>query len=529
MRRPSSHHVRLLATALIGLIGLGMVVGSLVYLTGGWSTTSTDASPSATTESAATTAAPTTLPPATTSTSSTTSTSTTIPEPDALVAPSSFRKPWGNTVQGVLTFRGNPTRSYYGTGPVPRRQPERLWRYPDLRMCGTSTEYTETRTWCGTGWTGQPAVFEREGRTWLVFGAYDYKIHFVDALTGDEIIPPFETGDLAKGNVTIDPDGYPIVYAGSRDNKMRAIAFDGNVPRELWSEDANTADRVHNNDWDGAPLVVAGHLIAGSENSWFYGWKLDRGYDSTGQVTLAVDDVFRVKGWDDRLVEDLGSASPRRVSIESSVAISGDTAYFQTSGGLVQGWNLAPLRTGVGEVRRNFRFWTGDDGDASIVVDDEGFIYVGVEVDRNTPRAKEVGQLLKLDPRNPINPVVWAIDVNAGIDSGTWSTPIVLDDVVIWTTKPGGVRGVDRATGKALWEVRVGGLTLSSPLYVDGVLLQGDGNGRLHAWDLADPRVEPTELWTIRLPANIESTPVVWNGRIYVGTRDGYMYCYGLE
>ncbi|MCB0957706.1 MAG: PQQ-binding-like beta-propeller repeat protein [Ilumatobacter sp.] len=50
----------------------------------------------------------------------------------------------------------------------------------------------------------------------------------------------------------------------------------------------------------------------------------------------------------------------------------------------------------------------------------------------------------------------------------------------------------------------------------------------MHAYDLADPRVEPTEIWSLDLDGNIESTPVVWNGRIYVGTRGGYFYCIGL-
>jgi hypothetical protein len=285
---------------------------------------------------------------------------------------------------------------------------------------------------------------------------------------------------------------------------------------------------MHNNDWDAAPLVIDGHLLAGSENSWFYGWRLDRGYDSQGMVTFDAEQVFRVKAWDQRVIDDLGYSSPQRLSIESSLAVSGDTAYFQTSGGLVQGWDLSPLRTGEGEVRRTFRFWTGDDGDATIVVDDEGFLYVGVEVDRGTSRAEEVGQFMKLDPRKPMDPVVWSVQLNAGPDTGTWSTPVVLDDVVIVTTKPGGVRGFDRTTGDELWQVRVSGLTLSSPVLVDGVLLQGDGKGRLHAWDLSDPRREPVELWTLDLPSNIESTPVVWNGRIYVGSRDGYMYCFGL-
>ena len=116
----------------------------------------------------------------------------------------------------------------------------------------------------------------------------------------------------------------------------------------------------------------------------------------------------------------------------------------------------------------------------------------------------------------------------ARLASGTWATPVVLDEVVIWTTKPGRVLGIGRRTGRQLWSLRINGGTLSSPVVVDGVLLQGDGDGVLHAWDLSDPRVEPTELWRIDLPASIESTPVVWDGRIYTGSRDGHVYAFGV-
>ena len=77
-----------------------------------------------------------------------------MPAPTALVDPATFGQPWGDTVQGLLTFRGNPTRSYLGTGPVPRTRPALQWKYPrDLRMCGTSTENNTERTFCGIGWT----------------------------------------------------------------------------------------------------------------------------------------------------------------------------------------------------------------------------------------------------------------------------------------------------------------------------------------------------------------------------------------
>ena len=121
---------------------------------------------------------------------------------------------------------GNPTRTYYGKGPVPR-VPEKAWHFPrGDPMCSLSSIGGELREWCGTGWTGQPAVFERDGRTWVVVGAFSGSVHFLDADTGERLLPDFPTGDIIKGSVTIDPDGYPLVYVGSRDNKYRVVAFE---------------------------------------------------------------------------------------------------------------------------------------------------------------------------------------------------------------------------------------------------------------------------------------------------------------
>jgi len=459
----------------------------------------------------------------------TTSAAAFVARTDVLVDPTSFGQPYSQKVPGLLTFRGNPTRSYYGTGPMPRTQPQVLWKYGNngQPMCGESSEYGDVRTWCGTGWTGQPAVFEREGRTWVVFGAYDYKVHFVDAATGQDIIPPFASKDLSKGNVTIDPDGYPLVYAGSRDNYLRVIAFDGTAPRELYKLNGRTDDRMHNDDWDAAPLVLNDYLIEGGENSWFHGIKLNRGYAADGTVTVNPALTFRVPGWDQQLINDLGNKDPKRVSLEASVSVSGDTAYLDSSGGLVQGWDISSLRTGQGEVQRTFRYWTGDDSDSTIVPDDEGFLYVGVEVDRATSRGQKVGQMIKLDPRKPDDPVVWKYDLDFFVDDGVWTTPIISGDVTLWTTKPGYIYALDRYTGAFLWKLKVGGPALSSPALVDGVLIQGTGKGLVRAYDFSSPRTEPTELWSVQLDANIESTPAVWNGRIYVGTRAGRVHAIG--
>jgi outer membrane protein assembly factor BamB len=445
--------------------------------------------------------------------------------PTVLSDPAGFGMPWGSAVQGVLTFRGNPTRSYHGTGPVPV-DPAIRWSYPaSERMCSDSTEFGETRTWCGTGWTGQPAVFERDGRTWVVFGAYDARVHFVDGETGEAILPPLQTGDLAKGAITVDPDGYPLVYTGSRDNELRVIAIDRPEPTVLWSLDARDAGEGRwNDDWDAAPLVVEDHLVEGGENGRLHVIGLNRGYQADGLVTVDPRLTWSAPGWDDELLRALGD---HRVSMESSVMVLGDVAYVANSGGLVQGWDLSSLRTGIGEPTRVFRFWTGDDTDATIVGDDAGYLYVGVEVDRDLPRGDEVGQFVKLDPRRPEDAVVWSVDVDAGPGSGTWSTPAVVGDTVVWPTKPGVVHGLSRTTGDTRWTIRLPGPLLGSPTVVDGVLLLGDSAGVLHAFDLDPDGGPPTERWQITLGGTIESTAAVWKGAVYLGTRGGHVYAVG--
>ncbi len=429
----------------------------------------------------------------------------------------------GFSTPGLLTFRGSATRNYHGAGPVPR-DPKVLWSYPGRSggLCAESTVANETKVWCGSGWTGQPAVFERDGRTWVVFGAYDKAVHFVDYDTGEDILPPFPTGDIIKGSVTVDPDGLPLVYSGSRDNKLHVIAIDRATPTELWSLDAGAVSpTMWNDDWDGSPLVLGDYLYEGGENSQFHIVKLNRMAGADGLVRVDPELVFHTPGWDDELLAALNTRQ-NDVSIENSVAYADGVVYFANSGGLVQGWDVSGLAQGV-DPTRVFRFWTGDDVDASVVIDDEGFLYVGVENERGSARAAEVGQLLKLDPKRPEDPVVWSVKDPRGF----WTTPALHDDIVVAASDGGTVYGVDRETGEVRWTFALPPPTWQSAVIVDDTLIQGDCEGGLHAYDLSDTSTKPPALWSVQLEGCIESTPAVWKGRVFVGARGGRFYAIG--
>src|SRR5256714_10438673 len=296
------------------------------------------------------------------------SASASIPSTPPTTTPAPTPGPIDPAHPGLLTFRGNWTRTYDGQGPVPRK-PVIRWRYPTAgSLCASSHDIFGTRVWCGTGWTGQPNVVPMpDGTNEVRIGAYDDRYHFLDGSTGQPTRPDLVTGDLAKGSATSDPNGYPLYYAGSRDNVFRIVAMDRKAPTVLWSMNAdNVPHPVWNNDWDGAALIVGDYLLEGGENSWFYVVRLNRGYNAAGKVTVDPKIVMEVPGYDQQLLDTIGD---KDVSIENSVAYSDGVAYFANSGGLVQGWNISNILHGGTHYSRVFRFWDGDDTDASVVID----------------------------------------------------------------------------------------------------------------------------------------------------------------
>ena len=426
---------------------------------------------------------------------------------------------------GLLTFRGSPTRTFYGRGPVPA-DPQVAWRFPqegEPGLCRSSSVGGVTRGWCGTGWTGQPTLFRLDGRLWTIFGALDGAVHFLDAETGEPLLESFQTNDIIKGSVTVDPDGFPLVYSGSRDNIYRVISFDQGEPVELWGLDSESVSpRKWNNDWDGAGLVLDDWLFIGGENSQIHVVKLNRSFDEDGFATVDPELVFNAPGWDDELINAVGD----NVSIESSVAVSGDTLYFANSGGLVQGWDLASLRSGE-DPTRVFRYWVGDDVDATLVIDEQGMLYVASEFERGNERSRTLGQLIKLDPsKEGEDALVWSVQENQGLNTGIWGTPALHDGAVIFGSQGGQFRAVSAESGDDLWQIDGLGFHLwQSPVVVDDVLIMGDCFGTLRGYDVTNIKVEPPELWALRLDeACIESTPAVWEGTIVVGTRSGGVY-----
>lgn len=444
-------------------------------------------------------------------------------------------QPWGNTVEGLLTFRGNPTNTYYGQGPVPET-PEIKWTYPDTAMCSSSTDLGVTSTWCGNGWTGQPVIWERpDGITEMIFGAYDRRLHFVDADSGQPTRSPILTGDIIKGTPTIDPDGYPIVYFGSRDNFLRAVALDRTEPVVIWEVEAKVSEGRWNDDWDASPRIVNDYLFEGAENGLFHIFKLNRDHDDLGLVTVTPELKLKMPSYNEQLLNDIGSGYPA-VSVENSAAIFEGRVYFANSGGRVIGLDITDIENiDNDDPPIVFDYWVGDDVDASIVVDEEGMLYVSVEYERYLARAQELGQLIKLNPYQPDDPYVWGMysliqDTSTGAKGGMWATPALGQELIYTVTNKGDIIGVDRETGKEEWIYSLAPGSWSSPAIVDGSLIVASNDGLLRSFFIGTDERAPILQWTFEVgDGNIEATPAVWDNMIYVGSRDGFMYAIGEQ
>src|SRR5262245_43275763 len=122
-------------------------------------------------------------------------------------------------------------------------------------------------------------------------------------------------------------------------------------------------------------------------------------------------------------------------------------------------------------------------------------------------------------------------------DEGFLASPAVVGNRVyissaqLGISKSGAIHCVDADTGAVVWTSAPSDYrpTFSSPVISGDYLVCGEG---LH--DTRDARVvcldrhDGTVLWTFRTNNHVECTPVVANGRVYVGAGDDGVYCLHL-
>jgi len=85
------------------------------------------------------------------------------------------------------------------------------------------------------------------------------------------------------------------------------------------------------------------------------------------------------------------------------------------------------------------------------------------------------------------------------------------------------VHALDATTGKPRWSFAARSRVDSSPVLADGRVFVGLGSGEVVALDLESGNL----LWKFDVGSPIVASPGVAAGRLVIGTSDGQLYCFG--
>jgi outer membrane protein assembly factor BamB len=450
---------------------------------------------------------------------------------------------FGNTqtftdVEGVLTFRGNHYRDApsWGTADILEEKLDIVWTTTIGAVSGHNS------WWPGAGWTGQPLLVHWPEETRRVMGidpalkekdlveviypVFDGNIYCLDLDNGQATREPIHVGYGFKGTASVDPRGYPLLYAGQglndtngRIGPFRYRIFDLIQNKEI----AGIAgrDAVAFRSWgafDASALInwQSDTLLEPAENGLFYRVKLNTVFDP-GTQTVSVDPQQT------KLRYRVGS-NPS-YGIESSPVAWRNLLYFSDNDG-----NIVCLD--VNQLAIIWVFRAGDDSDATMVLEeteDGVFLYHGNTIDKRG-RASPC-QLRKIDALT--GKLIWQHDVpcvyESYLNGGLLATPLIgrddFSDLVIFNVckttshQAGTLLALNKDDGSVNWERSLEHYSWSSPVSVQSK--QGrtygifcDSAGIMH---LFDP-LTGDDLDTVSIGQNCEASPAVYQDMIVVGT-----------
>jgi len=479
----------------------------------------------------------------------------------------------------MATFLGSETRRFYGLGPAPKHL-DLIWKTV-IGSGWTSNKYPDqpAQVWSGTGWTGMPALVRDGGKLYLLIGGYDHKLHKIDAATG-KIVWAYAFDDVVKSSPSVFANPSPtgaddryIVFAGSRRGyplsidapqiaPYRAVTFGSG--KELWRLPApKTAS--YSRDCDGSGFVLDGREYIGLEDGWFYAldplatqpWQKWRRPRVAASRLLLGDARAETQHYDQKLHSS-------NLVLEASPALLGDTIYVASGAGFVYGLRRDDLSI-------VFSYRTGSDLDGTTVPTATGKLIVPIEKEYIPGH----GGLMMLDPTKPAaQSPVWFFPTGdrtyADWLGGIIGSPAINDEYNRDGSRPalaacigidgylylisqdklakGKVPGPDGkklfSTPQVVFKDWVNG-GISTPIIVGDTLIAATYDELVHMYHIDFKRSHKGAAgalpsadggwWTVSVHetatfsggGSYESTPVLWDGRVYIGSRNGYYYCLG--
>ena len=444
---------------------------------------------------------------------------------------------------GIFTFRGSPSRNpnFFG-----RLHSDSLHITVDwVFETAIDTTLTSHGRWGGgTGWTGQPlyihwpdsiisqfkrandTLFSRITPQELVVASLCGQIYFLDFRTGQETRPSIDTRNVLKGTPSIHPLLNGNLYVGHgvpKSGPFGHIVFDlyQHKQKQFFGKDRSAWRRW--GAYDSSPLVLGGFLFRPGENGTLYKYLIEAD-------TLRLQSTFRY------------SLSPHKYSygIESSLAACRNYGYIADNMGNIICLNLNTLKP-VWHYRNH------DDTDATPVIDmEEGipYLYTGCEVDRQG----SAGYSYFLKINGLTGEIIWEDTLRGRriffnekiLDGGMYSSPLLgggdCSDMIFSNfctntlSEKGCLVAFDKKDGSIRYKTQTKQYSWSSPVafYNDQdemFLFTGDAAGYGYLIKGKTGEIVASK----RIGSNFESSPIIVDDKIIIGSRGNKIFRISLE
>lgn len=446
------------------------------------------------------------------------------------------------------TYLGSFERNYYGNKAPTRLRT--LWRTP----LGTGKTYFKERinVMSGAGWTGQPLLFQENGKLVLIQVSLDYHLRKIDATTG-AIIWQSKLDDSIKGTPTYfdrgsgDDATRRVLITGSRHGfgidlrkdqawSLRGLSFEDG--REFWRHDTILTDS-NSRDCDASAIVIGKKAAVPLENGKFLIFSPDPLYSKKhGEWMLPrIDHESLLYQKNDLPLYG------NELSCESSPTLLGKTAYIAAGCGRVYAKSTTS----------GFTYWTldiGGDLESTMPLTNDGCLLLGIEKQFIAGQ----GGVMKINPQKKGNDaVVWylpwpdatfyewhggivgSVTLNARYGSaapghGNLACAVSVDGILrvfdhtAFSTQTNQGPRLDRTCRQPLVldEIKLPHGTISTPIFVNDTILIGYDSG-LDLYQVS-PAGKLKRLDRIS-DKMFDATPIVWDGNAYIASRDGFLYC----
>jgi len=451
------------------------------------------------------------------------------------------------------TFLGNEQRNYYGDS-IGNDLTE-VWK---LYLGEGVTNLADGQVvWKGAGWTGQPLMVREFENKYLLLGCYDHNLKKINAENG-ELVWSYAYDDVIKGtgsiwlnnNATSEEDKL-VVLQGSRlgiQNSLsapnvysyRAISYESG--NELWRMNSKRSGS-YSRDVDASALTIGDTAYIGLENGYFISFDPGRKNAKPIAATNYYEPgVFQELPLFEK--EDAWRHGGNLVT-EASPAKIGDRIYLASGSGHVYGYNLKSKAI-------DWIFDIGSDLDGSPVVTSDGCLLIAVEKQYISGK----GGVFKLNPsKSPESCVVWFFPTgdrefadwkggvigSVGIND-SYNTHGQFPFMAVFSGIDGNMYVVDHKTIDSvnkcpgpnekemypmptLLDKRTIGPSISTPIFVRDKIVAAGYNG-LNLFEVSQSGKIVSEK---KKKGVFEASPVADRGRIYIASRNGYLYCLGSD